>query len=289
MSLSPIEKTSASTVRQAMGKSNWRTLVATSFLCCRCRKSLLCSVFCVVTLLYAGPVRVKSGVAQGSVLGPFCFCCSSTWSHKAVFSYICQILEANSSGPDFFRAAEAALPALYTLFSVVLSRDVMVTSHARWLRSDRASRAVTPHSDSLADASTPSRSQTMLPLTIPTICMSLVAGALAGKAEIFVREEGLYLDSPNVTVSAHSEIACSLRCTALGECGCQGFSYLTNGTCLLYQDVGLKEAEVLPPEGNITTDKPALFRRPASPSECPGLSPHSAPHNFSFHSEMSAR
>ena len=38
-----------------------------------------------------------------------------------------------------------------------------------------------------------------------------VAGgrALAGKAEIFVREGGLYPDTPNVTVSAHSEIACS--------------------------------------------------------------------------------
>ena len=159
----------------------------------------------------------------------------------------------------------------------------MVTSRARWLRSDRASRAVTPHTDSLADASTPSRSQTMLPLTIPTICMSLVAGALAGKAEIFVREGGSYPDAPNVTVSAHSQIACSLRCTALGECGCQGFSYLTNGTCLLYQDVGLKKTKTQSTGSKPTPDRPAFFRRPASPSECPGLSLYSAPHNVRFH------
>ena len=152
---------------------------------------------------------------------------------------------------------------------------VKIAARSRGLGSSsgRASRAFTPHSDSLADASTPSRSQTMLPLTISTICMSLVAGALAGKADKFVREGGSYPDAPNVTVSAHSEIACSLRCTALGECGCQGFSYLINGTCLLYQDVELKDAEVLPPEGKPTPDKPAFFRRPsAPPSDCSGLS-----------------
>ena len=126
-------------------------------------------------------------------------------------------------------------------------------------------RAVTPHTDSLADASTPSRSRTMLPLTISTICMSLVAGALAAKADIFVREGVSYPDTSNVTVSAHSQIACSLRCTALGRCGCQGFSYLTNGTCLLYQDVGLKKTPSA--EGDLTSAQPTIYRRP---SACPG-------------------
>ena len=149
-----------------------------------------------------------------------------------------------------------------------------MTSRVRWLVSDRASRAVTPHPDSLADASTPSRSQTMLPLTVSTICMSLVAGTLAGKAEVFVRDEGPRSDAPNVTVSAPSRIACSLRCMALDQSRCQGFSYLTNGTCLLYQEVGLNTAVVPTVKSGTAPDKPATYRRLTPPqlSTCPGLS-----------------
>ena len=143
--------------------------------------------------------------------------------------------------------------------------------HEQVNSSDQASRAVTPHGEPLADASTPSRSQTMLPLTISTICMSLVAGALAGKAEVFVREVGSPSNAPDVTVSAPSRITCSLRCTALGKGQCQGFRFLTNGTCLLYKNASLDTTGTPSPEGDTGSDRPAIYRRPAPPSDSPGL------------------
>ena len=146
--------------------------------------------------------------------------------------------------------------------------------HAQASPSDRASRAVTPPSDLLADASTPSRSQTMLPLTIPAICMSLVAGILADESHIFVRNGGSPSSTPNATVSAHSQVACSINCVAQKEWRCGGFTYLTNGSCLLHQDTGSTTSETAPPPYSMTapdeeddnqenqeTHPAALFRR----------------------------
>ena len=115
----------------------------------------------------------------------------------------------------------------------------------------------------------------MLPLTIPTICMSLVAGALAGKAEVFVREGGSYPDTPDLTVSAYSETICSINCVAEEKWRCGVFRYLANGTCLLYQET--KESaypratETPPQEGDTAPDRSAIYRRPPL-SGCPGLS-----------------
>ena len=123
----------------------------------------------------------------------------------------------------------------------------------------------------------------MSPLTIPTICMSLVAGALAGKAGVFVRDSSLVDEGLMVTVSAHSQTACSILCEAHKQWRCGEFRYLANGTCELYQDV-CNTDETPPPDGTTTTtppaesttasDQAAIYRRPslarAPPSACPG-------------------
>ena len=142
--------------------------------------------------------------------------------------------------------------------------------------SDQANRAVTPHGEPLADASTPSRSQTMMSLTITTICMSLAVATLAEKAEVFVRDGGWYPDTSDLTVSAHSVTACSFNCVAQKEWRCGGFRYFTDRSCLLYKEtiLGTMTGGGAPSaEGNTGSDQPVIYRRrqPAPASACPGL------------------
>ena len=116
--------------------------------------------------------------------------------------------------------------------------------------------------------------QTMLNLTTPTICMSLVVVALAVTSELYRREVGSYPDTPDKTVPAPSRIVCSMKCTSQQEWRCGGFQYLANGTCLLYQEgtetTCLSTPETPPTEENTASAQSALYRRPPQPA-CPGL------------------
>ena len=142
--------------------------------------------------------------------------------------------------------------------------------------SNRSNRAATPHPDALADVSTPSRSRTMLILTIPTVFMSLAACVLAGEAEIFVHDEtdSYNPDIPVATISVHSRIGCSLQCSYLGWCSCKEVRYFANGTCLMYREPGRVETDTPPPEVTTSSepeDGPVVYRRSPPPSTCPGL------------------
>ena len=114
-------------------------------------------------------------------------------------------------------------------------------------------------------------------MTVPisVLCLLLTAGTLLGLAPEqaqYRREDGKFTNSPDATISAASDTACAISCTAMEPWFCGGFTYHDSGSCDLYKGneaaTCVNPEEAAPPLEVDSSSEPRSYRR--QQPTCPG-------------------
>ena len=118
-----------------------------------------------------------------------------------------------------------------------------------------------------------------MPSSLSVLCllMMMTADMLLGlnpKLAQFRREGGMFINSPQATLSVSAVISCAVRCTAMRSWFCGGFTYYEDGTCALYggneEVICINPLEAVPPLVVDTGSEPRSYRR--LQLTCPGES-----------------